>query len=358
MAKATPAKIKRIFVSHAAKDKLLADALVDLLETGASIPAREIFCSSLEGLGIPSGSDFITHIKDQIQEPEAVVLLLSQNYLASQFCLCELGASWAMTHKILPLLVPPLTIADVKGVLTVTQVDRIDNSDDLNRFLEGVERHLAIEVNFARWDVKKKKFLRELDAILANLPKPAVVPVAEHDALKRKYNNAYTALTESHEEIERLQAMVADLKKCKDAGAVSIVMRKHLGGLHAVEHEMKQLKDSLKKLPTIAHYVMFREFNGTRCKFDPRTERDAIQEAERAVEDGYLTADEDGFALNQRDPSIKAGWRQLEQLGKYFNSSDVDEDTIATFEQENGYELSLSNRRLWKDYISQYISRY
>jgi hypothetical protein len=358
MATAHTIKKKRVFVSHAAKDKPLADALVDLLETGASIPAKEIFCSSLEGLGIPSGKDFITHIKEQIQHPEVVVLLLSQNYLASQFCLCELGASWAMTHNILPLLVPPLTVGDVKGVLTATQIDRINSTDDLNRFLEAIQAHLSIEINIPRWDVKKNKFLGELGTLLASQPKPEIVPAAEHEALKKQYDNALGAYAAAQDDVERLQAIVAELKKCKDSDGVRKVVRKYEKGLPAVEAELLQFGNSLEKLPAIAVYVMFREFTGASSKFDPWSERDAMQEAEKAVENGYLDVDEEGFTLNQRDPTIKAVWRKLERLNKYLRSSDVDQETETLFEEENGYELSLSNRRLWEAYMSPSLRRF
>jgi len=112
---------KKIFISHAVKDKKLADSLVDLFQTGMDIKSRDIFCSSLEGLGIPSGSNFIEHIKSQLQSPEVVVALLSPNYFESQFCICELGATWAMSHELIPILVPPASYKDLKGVLLPTQ---------------------------------------------------------------------------------------------------------------------------------------------------------------------------------------------------------------------------------------------
>ncbi|NCS74765.1 MAG: toll/interleukin-1 receptor domain-containing protein, partial [Deltaproteobacteria bacterium] len=88
---------KPVFISHAAANRELADALVDMLETGIGITDTDVFCSSLEGMGIPSGVNFVDFVRGQISSPRAVVLLLSQDYLASQFCLCELGASWALT---------------------------------------------------------------------------------------------------------------------------------------------------------------------------------------------------------------------------------------------------------------------
>ena len=131
---------KKIFISHAAKDKKLADLLVDFLETGTPLTSNDIFCSSLEGLGIPTGKNFIEYIKEEIQTPETVILLLSPNYFASQFCLCELGASWALSHNVLPLLVPPLTYDDIEGVLSGIQINKINDLDGINHFIMALKQ--------------------------------------------------------------------------------------------------------------------------------------------------------------------------------------------------------------------------
>lgn len=82
---------KPVFISHAVANRELADRLVDLFETGVGIPDGDIFCSSLQGMGIPSGVNFADFIRGQIRDPRVVVLVLSQEYFNSQFCVCELG---------------------------------------------------------------------------------------------------------------------------------------------------------------------------------------------------------------------------------------------------------------------------
>lgn len=114
--------MSRIFISHSKKDKTLADCLVDLIETGIGISAQDIFCTSLEGLGIPAGVNFVDFIKEKIQNPELVILLLTRNYFYSQFCLCELGVVWILGHKIIPLLTPPLDYSDVNDILKNIQI--------------------------------------------------------------------------------------------------------------------------------------------------------------------------------------------------------------------------------------------
>lgn len=142
---------RSIFISHAVKDEHLIDNFVDnILQAGMGIQVEDIFCSSLSGMGIPSGKNFIDYIKEEIQQPKAVIVFFSKAYISSQFCMCELGATWAMTHNILPILVPPLTYSDVKGVLTGIQVDRLNNADDLNRFQETLSKILGKNILFSR----------------------------------------------------------------------------------------------------------------------------------------------------------------------------------------------------------------
>ena len=89
---------KPVFVSHATIDRDLVAAIVDLIEDGIGVPESEIFCSSLDGYGIPTGENFINHVKAEIQEPKVVILVLTPSYFKSNFCLCEMGAAWVCSR--------------------------------------------------------------------------------------------------------------------------------------------------------------------------------------------------------------------------------------------------------------------
>jgi len=45
----------RIFISHAVADKKLAEAFTKFLKEAIGVPAADIFCSSVDGHGIPTG---------------------------------------------------------------------------------------------------------------------------------------------------------------------------------------------------------------------------------------------------------------------------------------------------------------
>lgn len=76
----------RIFVSHAAKDENLVEEFVELLQVGVGVHPDDIFCSSLPGMNIPTGAEFVRFIKAQVTNPDLVLLLISPEFLKSHFC--------------------------------------------------------------------------------------------------------------------------------------------------------------------------------------------------------------------------------------------------------------------------------
>jgi len=98
---------KRIFVSHSSVDEELVDQFVYLLNAGMKVEADDIFCTSIRG-NIPTGSSFIKHIKENINNATLTILLITESYVESYFCIAEMGASWALSHEIYPIIFEPL----------------------------------------------------------------------------------------------------------------------------------------------------------------------------------------------------------------------------------------------------------
>ena len=227
---------KSIFISHAVADSALASELVELLESGAGLPEDEIFCSSLVGHGIPAGENFIDYIKKQITAPDVVILLLTPSYFASNFCLCELGAAWVKSHRIFPILVPPLQYEDVKGVLTGVQVIKVDDDIRYNEIREYLLEKLAIKGStHTKWDVKRKAFLLKLPEALAKLEVPLHVTNQEFSKVRERLDEATTEYEKAETEISRLKAHLVEVEKLKDVGEVAKIRLETLGGdVHGV----------------------------------------------------------------------------------------------------------------------------
>ncbi|KAA0131593.1 toll/interleukin-1 receptor domain-containing protein [Gimesia chilikensis] len=155
--------LSRIFVSHAVKDAELVEDLVDLLQVGVGVHPDEMFCSSLPGMTIPTGQDFVNYIKGKVSDPEFVLLVISPEFLRSQFCNNEVGASWAKSLPIHPILVPPTSYNDVKGVLLGVQAGKIDDKECLNDLRDDLIEKLGFKaLRTSHWERKRDRFLKSL----------------------------------------------------------------------------------------------------------------------------------------------------------------------------------------------------
>ncbi|MFQ2031516.1 TIR domain-containing protein [Aeromonas veronii] len=349
---------KKIFISHAVKDKKIVDAFVDLLQTGANIPYDEIFCSSLEGLGIPAGANFVDHIKEEIQSPELVIAIITQNYLMSQFCMCELGAAWAMSHNMYPVLVPPLEYADVQGVLKSTQLVRINDEKGLSQFANNVNDIFPeIKVNIPRWNAKQKTFLKAIPKLLNSVEIPEVVSYNTHQATLNELQEANTALEELAEENSELQEKVKKLKSCKDAKEVIDVEKEFSTNEEELDQYLKNVSSILDQFDRAIAFVAYREYgSGEAAYIDYYKDPDTLDLANSAVDNEYLMHGDDGYSLNHQHPKIKKLCKAIEKLSFYIQS-EAPSELFELYETEHEIPLSISNREFWQFAISPAISR-
>lgn len=154
-----------IFISHSHMDKDLADILVDLLNTGLGIPHKDIYCSSIKGLGTPTGRNIIDFIKKKMRGSKIVIMLISKNFMNSPFCQNELGVAVFMEKERFPILIPPVTYTEVVDkTMLGDRCSEIQQPGDL----DGLARKLTArkDLNIVRWNTKRDDFLREIAQIL------------------------------------------------------------------------------------------------------------------------------------------------------------------------------------------------
>jgi hypothetical protein len=320
---------KSIFISHATVDKELVRSLVDFLEQGMGVPEAEIFCSSLPGYGIPTGVNFVSHMKDQIQKPKAVILLLTPSYFKSNFCLCEMGASWALSHKIFPIIVPPLTYADVKDVLLSTQAMKVEDDLKYNELRDYLLEEISLnKISNIKWDTKRQVFLKELPSLLSKLSVPKEISVTEHEALKEQFKEAKADLIEYEEEVGDLKKLVKRLETAKDKEQVQAIKQEFAGN-----HIVNEVDGILSCIKSMRSSVGGKEvFKFVLCdyyvrpyKIDWFADRDAFDNAVRSK----IIAVDDGEKANWDTKQMKRLHQYLDKLDSLLKS---DEDGVL---QEN-----------------------
>lgn len=221
--------MRKVFISHAILDKELADLTQELIETGIGLPHHEIFCTSLEGLGIPEGTpDFKEKIRVELEGCDTVVALISPNYYASPFCMCELGAVWVLAKNFFPILVSPVDFKDLRGALAGTQCRKLEDHSTASALYSRLSPLVLKPVPIERWDVKKDVFYRNLPGVLARLPKPQMVKVEDFEAVKRERETFKALCVQLEEECDSLKRQNAELAAAKDAKEVTAIRKNTL----------------------------------------------------------------------------------------------------------------------------------
>jgi TIR domain len=342
---------KPIFISHAAADKNIADTVVDLLNTAMQINVQDaVFCTSLEGLKIPPGKDFKDFIKEQIQEPQIVVLLISQNYLASQFCLAELGASWAMSHRIIPFLIPPVTFDDMKAVLTGVHALRIQDAGDWNEAFAVFREVLRIDPNVNRWELKRDEHLQTLAANIKNQKPPPIVSMAKFEALKKKANAANAEIRELEKRNSELLELNERLKKAKDAKEVARIELDSLPAAKKFQRLIGEAKKQLAPLPNTVGEALYYHFRHQPLKWGGFGEDDKNADIQRALENGLLESlGEEGVKANTAHPKISRAIEALNRLESFVDRES--EELVQGYEEEHDEELSFTSRYFWQTHL-------
>ncbi|MDA0130611.1 toll/interleukin-1 receptor domain-containing protein [Vibrio sp. MarTm2] len=161
-------QVNKIFISHASNDGKVVEEIIELLEA-IGVESNQIFCTSFEGYGIELGENFLDAIKNELSSDSMVLFVLSENFYASPVCMCEMGAAWVLSKEHIPLVVPPLSYSDIKGVLPLTQGMVLTDAMKLNSFKDKVEKTFSIKnkLSFSSWERKRDRVCNRLDKILS-----------------------------------------------------------------------------------------------------------------------------------------------------------------------------------------------
>jgi hypothetical protein len=344
---------KPIFISHAAANKNLAERLVVLMETGIGISAdSDIFCSSLQGTGIPSGTNFSAFIREQISKPRAVVLLLTADYFRSEFCLCELGASWVLAHRIIPLLVPPLERKDVKVVLAGVQLLDISRSDDLTQMREDLIGALSIAQpkSVARWEASRSLFLADTKVMLgAVAAADTIISREKYDDLKTRYEVAVSDISALQAESDTKSGLITELKALKNAEDVRRVVESRLPDKEKFETLVHQAKAAMRPLPHIVEQALYYHLRDEWLPQPHPLDESARQDVQDAIEADYLCAGDDGLELVEDDPRVSDALDALSQLKDFVEC--VGEEFNSYYVSTYDHRLNFSSKRFWGTHL-------
>jgi len=92
-------RARRVFLSHADSDRTIAGSLARLIERACSLDRAQILCTSAPAYGLSAGENWIDALREAIRDGDLVVFLITEAFLASDFCGFELGAAWMKEER-------------------------------------------------------------------------------------------------------------------------------------------------------------------------------------------------------------------------------------------------------------------
>lgn len=131
---------KRIFISHSSRDKDIMEKFTDyILQLGIGLSHEDIFCTSIEEMGIKNGDDIRHHIRENIKSADFSFLMISKNYKESEICLNEMGAVWAADNRVRYYILPDVDFREIGWLCDTYKAEKLYDSI----VLDALERDLT-----------------------------------------------------------------------------------------------------------------------------------------------------------------------------------------------------------------------
>jgi hypothetical protein len=340
---------KKIFISHAIKDKEIADAFVDvILQNALSVPITEIFCVSTDGTKIKSGEDWRDSIKENILSAKINFLLITPNYKESEVCMNEMGAAWMTDSIVLPLIVEPINYKTVGVIQEPNQIEKLLDEKSLDRIKDIVQEELEIPISLIksdRWTTKKIEFLLRVKKHLSTKPFETPMDRAFFNQLIQDNEDLVKTIENLIEEKSELESLIEELKKAKDKADVSTILKKRKNTTRF--EEFRELCNSLKKLlekqPSIINGIIFKSYSGKDIQIGWEGNREILDEA---------------LANDYIDEDLDVRWNETKEMGKIsdaldkvsvFMNSKLNSDFYQTYEEEYDSPFDLKNKGFWEE---------
>ena len=169
----TEKKTPKIFISHKTEDSDYAKAIIDML-IKLGINHTDIFCSSVQGYGIPFVYILIDTLYDQFDDYRLFVIFIhSPRYYKSAISLNEMGAAWILRSEHRSFLTSDCPFSLLTGVINSNEIafKAGDESTEhlLYNFRDDIKDFFSLkELPDAIWETTKKDFIDKVKSINYN----------------------------------------------------------------------------------------------------------------------------------------------------------------------------------------------
>lgn len=205
-----PIPSRNIFISHSSRNVDVAVQLQSFL-VNMGLDRNDVFCSSIPGQGIEDGEQINTTIFQKIDTASQIIFLISQDFIASSYCMEELGVGWYRSVKenikCYFLVLPDASLNDIHGFINKNIVKFTilseDKREDLSTLVECICEHYGANIpKHSAITVEENQFWRNTKTIFSEM-------IEKHNAAKQEASKLSKLIGDNEDLKKKLQENVS-----------------------------------------------------------------------------------------------------------------------------------------------------
>lgn len=154
----------RVFISSSTRNQELAECFIEFIRLGMGVPKSDIFCTAFPE-ALPTGENFIEKIRTELESCDAVISLITEEYLRSTFCIVEMGIAWGMRKCYFPLLFVPYERLNSTPLCGV-QMRCLDSREDISTVYDELfESHVIKGRQTAEFNRRLPAFIERMSGL-------------------------------------------------------------------------------------------------------------------------------------------------------------------------------------------------
>jgi hypothetical protein len=338
----------KVFISHASLDVDFVDPFVDtVVRLGCGLHPAELFYSSGQDTGVPSGSDLMAHVRAQVETTDLVVAIISPTYVTRPVCVAEMGAAWGISGKFFPILVPGMPRTALTGVLSTMLIKYADQREVLDELADHIADCVGHKPKAATWGRYVEKWLKAVGGLATKVPVPDIPTPEEVSKIRDRVEELREALGEAETEVERLEEENQQISALKDKAEVDVI-RLPTDQWQRLEALAQQARDALRKLDMWVAEALRADLFGNGMEWPNGYEDQfGLSEVRTLVDDGELVESYGGERLvpDYDFSDVQEARDAVGDLIKFIEK--VDPEISDQFKAEYRVPLDLSKRKAW-----------
>ena len=126
---------------------------------GIGLSHEDIFCTSIEEMGIRNGEDIRRHIREDVRSADFSFLMISKNYKASEICLNEMGAVWATDNRVRYYILPDVDFKEIGWLCDAYKADKLADSVALDNLEQELTDFYGLPRKGGIWSRQRQNFI-------------------------------------------------------------------------------------------------------------------------------------------------------------------------------------------------------